>query len=308
MGRERYFFKGVEIFLFLRYTEAMNEIQEKLKRAVVIVGPTGSGKSALAIRKAEEIGGVIINADSMQIYAELNVVTARPSFADMQKIPHRLYGVLSGREVCSAARWLEMAAKEIKTVWAEGKTPIIAGGTGLYIKVLLEGLSPIPDIPSEIRAKARSDAEEMGNEKLREKLALYDSETAEKFTDKHRIIRAWEVLLATGKPHSYWRAKEGLKLVEAEWEKIKLEPERNDLYARCDARFLKMLEDGAVEEVNALLALNLSPDLPITKALGVPEISAFIKGESDRETMIAKAQQSTRNYAKRQLTWFRHQF
>ena len=276
--------------------------------AIVIVGPTGSGKSALAVQKALETGGVIINADSMQVYAELQIVTARPSKEDMAEVSHLLYGYLSGREVCSAARWLETAAKEIRRLQEDGITPIVVGGTGLYIKALLEGLSPIPDIPPEIRAEARRFAEEEGEEKLRQLLLVHDPLTAEKFTDKHRLIRAWEIFMATGKPHSYWREQEGLKLVQANWQKIFIEPERAELYARCDARFVKMLAEGAVEEVEALLALDLSPELPITKALGVPEITAFIKGEIDRETMIAKAQQSTRNYAKRQLTRFRHQF
>ncbi len=282
--------------------------KKRILDAIVIVGPTGSGKSALALKKASENNGVIINADSMQIYENLSIITARPTLKDMNLIPHKLYGVLPGTEVCSAARWLQMVANEFSMLKDTDKTPIVVGGTGLYIKALLEGLSPIPDIPPEIRDEARNIAKEEGEQKLRAMIAAYDPITAEKFNDKHRLIRAWEVFKATGKPHSYWKKQKNIKLVEANWEKIFINPERKDLYAKCDARFLKMLDDGAVDEVKALLKINLNPDLPITKALGVPEITAFIKGQISYETMIAKAQQATRNYAKRQITWFKHQF
>jgi len=273
-------------------------------KVIIIAGATGSGKSALALKLAQEQaqGSVIINADSMQVYQDLALLTARPSREDMDKVPHRLYGFLSGKERFSAAAWAAMAAEEIKAAFAKGLVPIVVGGTGLYISALVDGLAPVPDVPLEIRQKVRA----MDIDEARVRLHEVDKDFA--FTDKHRVFRALEVYLATGRTHTSWQQEPRQKLVDAVFEKRYLEPDRVELYEHLNQRFLDMLKAGAVDEVRALLAKKYPDDAPVMKALGVSEIKQFLHGELSKEDMILRAQQSTRNYAKRQITWFRHQF
>ena len=275
-------------------------------RIKIICGATASGKSARAIDIAKTCGGVIINADAMQIYQELRIVTARPSVQDELEVPHKLYGVISAKEACSVAKWLEMAKIAIDETLANNKLPIVTGGTGLYIKALLEGLSPIPDIPPEVREEATKLWEEQGNQALQERDAIMSERLEE--GDKQRQIRALEVLLATEKSLAYWQEIPRDKpYPNANFEYEYIDIPRSDLYERCNARFIKMLDEGGLEEVKKLHEMKISENMPAMRAVGVPEIIAYLNEEYNLETAIAKAQQATRNYAKRQITWFRHQ-
>ncbi|MBI3445485.1 MAG: tRNA (adenosine(37)-N6)-dimethylallyltransferase MiaA [Magnetospirillum sp.] len=280
-----------------------------MKPALVIAGPTASGKSGLALKIAREFGGVVINADSMQVYDCLPILTAQPSPADEAAVPHRLYAVLAPGELCSAARWSEMAAAAMRAAWAEGKLPILTGGTGLYLRSVMEGLSPIPEIPDSVRAEARAKLAEMGNEAFHARLAQRDSEMARRLQvgDSQRMARAWEVIEATGRSLALWQEDARQGAVAANWFSITLLPERARLYAACDGRFGAMMAAGALDEVRAFEAQSHAPDLPISKALGLRELAALLRGEMGEQEAIAAARQSTRNYAKRQLTWFRHQ-
>ena len=278
---------------------------------LVIAGPTASGKSGLALRVAEELNGTVINADSMQVYSDLHVLTARPSAADEARAPHVLYGTRDGVEACTAAAWAADAAKEIEACRANDRLPVVVGGTGMYLKTLMEGISVIPDVPPDIKAAGRQLRLEQGNDALYDDLKTKDPEGAAKLKpkDRQRILRAWEVVTATGKPLHQWQADSPpLPLVVGTFHTVLLRPPREHLYARCDARFEQMLEHGALAEVEALLARRLDPSLPVMKALGVPQLAEFLAGEASREAAVAKAQQHTRNYAKRQTTWFRTQF
>lgn len=276
---------------------------------LVVAGPTASGKSALALDLARAVGGVVINADSMQVYRELRVVTARPSPEEEALAPHRLYGVLSGAEVCSAGRWAEMAAAAVRAAWEAGQVPILCGGTGLYIHALTVGLSPIPPVPEDIRAQARADMETLGNATFHARLAAADPAMGARLNvgDTQRTIRAWEVLQATGRSLADWQRDPPVKLIEARPFSLLLEPPRDVLYGRCDARFRLMMEAGALDEVRALDALGLPEDAPVMKALGVPDLRRFLHGACSLAAAVSKAQQTTRNFAKRQGTWFRGQ-
>lgn len=278
---------------------------------LVIAGPTASGKSGLALRLAEELNGVVINADSMQVYADLRVLTARPSAEDEARAPHKLYGYLDGATACTAAAWAADAAKEIERARANGRVPIVVGGTGLYLKALIEGLSDIPETPLEVRQAARRLRLEQGNAALYDSLKEKDPEGAARLKpkDRQRVLRAWEVVEATGTPLHVWQQKSQPKpLIDGLFHSILFQPEREALYAACNGRFELMLEAGALKEVEALVARNLDAALPVMKALGVPDLAAFLNGDVSREDAVTKAQQRTRNYAKRQTTWFRGQF
>ncbi|MCP4393693.1 MAG: tRNA (adenosine(37)-N6)-dimethylallyltransferase MiaA [Alphaproteobacteria bacterium] len=280
------------------------------QNALIVAGPTASGKSSLAIKLAKELNGVIINADSMQIYKELSIITARPSPKDGATVPHTLYGAISGFEECDAAKWCGLAASEMKRTWNNGKLPIITGGTGMYIKSLTDGLSPIPDIDETIRTETRALADEIGAAALHEQLHQHDKATADRLkpNDAQRICRAWEVLKSTGKPMSYWRSQPNTPVISANFFTIVLAPDRNILYQRCNNRFEKMLkEDGAIEEIKNLISLNIPKTNTIMKALGVPEVIDYLNGNINIDEAISKASQTTRNYAKRQLTWLRNQ-
>ncbi|MGC2855589.1 tRNA (adenosine(37)-N6)-dimethylallyltransferase MiaA [Novispirillum sp. DQ9] len=276
---------------------------------LVVAGPTASGKSALALDIAREVGGVVINADSMQVYRELRVVTARPSVEEEALAPHRLYGVLPGAEVCSAGRWAEMAAAEVRAAWDAGLVPILCGGTGLYIHALTVGLSPIPPVPDAVRTQARADMAALGNATFHARLAAADPVMGGRLNvgDTQRTLRAWEVLQATGRSLAAWQEEPPVRLIEARPFTLLLEPPRDVLYGRCDRRFAAMMEQGALEEVRALDALGLPEAAPVMKALGVPELRRHLHGACSLDAAVAKAQQTTRNFAKRQGTWFRGQ-
>ncbi|WP_043644952.1 tRNA (adenosine(37)-N6)-dimethylallyltransferase MiaA [Caenispirillum salinarum] len=278
---------------------------------IVVAGPTASGKSALALDIAREFGGTVINADSMQVYRELRVLTARPSAEEEAAAPHRLYGVLPGSEVCSPVRWRDMAVAEIEAVHAAGGLPIVCGGTGLYIRALLHGFAPVPEVPAEVRAEARADLDRLGHDAFHARLAAEDPETAARLapTDTTRNLRAWEVWVASGRSISWWqRQPPEPPPPRLRPFVITLAPPRDVLYARCDLRLEKMVLHGpALDEVRGLLDLGLPPDTPVMKALGVPELAAHLRGDTDLESALKRAQQLTRNYAKRQMTWFRGQ-
>jgi tRNA dimethylallyltransferase len=277
----------------------------------LIAGPTASGKSDCAVLLAQELErrgrrSVIVNADSSQIYSDLRVLSARPSPEDMRGIEHRLFGDWDGSQGCSAADWAESAREAIDELHGEGAVPILVGGTGLYIRTLLEGIAPVPPIDPHIREAVRALP-------IGEAYAALKQEDADRAArlapaDGTRIRRALEVVRSTGKTLGRWRAETtgGIKDRVALFPAILL-PQRDALYRRCDLRFERMVEQGAIEEVEILLARCLAPDLPVMRAIGVPEIAGFIRGEWSLEEAIARGAQATRNYAKRQFTWLRHQ-
>jgi tRNA dimethylallyltransferase len=280
-----------------------------LNKLLVIAGPTASGKSALASALAGEFGGTIINADSMQVYRGVPILTAQPSQAEQDRLPHRLYGVMEPGDVCSAGIWRTMAAEACESAWAEGRLPVVAGGTGLYIRSLVDGLSPVPDIPDEVREESRALFAELGNDRFHERLSERDPVMAARLDpgNSQRLVRAWEVLAATGRSLADWQADPREGGLDAQSVTLLISPPREVLHAKCDRRLEIMLEQGALAEVEALMALGLDPALPAMKALGVAEFSAHLRGEADLASALALAQQSTRRYAKRQGTWFRHQ-
>ncbi len=244
------------------------------------------------------------------MYRELRVVTARPSAEEEAQAAHKLYGMLPASEQCSAGKWLNLARMEIDWALSQGSLPIVVGGTGLYIRALMQGIADIPDVPPEVRAQVRQDFDSMGNAAFHERLAHVDPVLAEKLkiSDSQRLLRAYEVWLGTGKPLSWWQSQ-GLKPIYPidKFIVFNMDVSRPELYERCNTRFITMLEQGAVNEVKSLLELGLPPDLPSMKSVGVPELAAYLKGGMSLEMATEQAQQATRNYAKRQLTWFRHQ-
>ena len=278
------------------------------KRVILIAGPTASGKSGLALALAEKRDGVIINADSMQVYRELRVLSARPSQEDEARVPHELYGFVSGSEAYSAGRYAVDAKAAIAEARLAGRTPIIVGGTGLYFKVLLEGLSPVPEVDPDARAYWREQAAQRPSAELHALLALRDPDAAKRVmpTDPQRIVRALEVFESTGRPLSEWQRMPGDPvLAEADTVRLAVFPDRDTMVHAIDNRFDAMLDDGAVDEVRGLLALGLSWELPIMRALGVAPLAAFVEGRASRESAAAQAKAETRQYAKRQLTWLR---
>jgi tRNA dimethylallyltransferase len=277
--------------------------------AVILGGPTASGKSALALAIGRELGGTVINADSLQVYHELPILTAQPAPATQASLPHRLYGFLSASERCSAARWAALARREIDAALAAGRLPIVVGGTGFYLRSLLHGLAPVPEIPASVREAARQRLVELGKAAFHAELARRDPGMADRIrpSDPQRMVRAWEVLEATGRSLADWQARrDGARAQDGpRFLTLVLMPARAPLYAACDARFRAMIEQGALAEAAALQSLD--PDLPAGKALGLRELLGHIRGEYALEAAIAAAQQATRRYAKRQMTWFRHQ-
>ena len=279
-------------------------------RAVLIAGPTASGKSALALALARETGGAIVNADSMQVYRDLRVLTARPTPAEEASVPHRLYGHVDGATNHSVARWLAEAAAVLDALAAQGVLPIVVGGTGLYFKALLEGLSDVPPVPEAVRAAVRAEAEGRDAADLHRALCARDPETAARLrpSDRLRILRALEVHAATGRPlASFQGRRRPGPLAETAPVRLFLAPDREVLRARIDSRFLAMMEEGALDEVRALAARGLDPMLPVMRAHGVPGLLAHLRGDVGRDEAIARGQADTRRYAKRQFTWFRHQ-
>ena len=286
------------------------EIYTKTKPVLLVAGPTASGKSALAMDVAEEFGGVIINADSMQVYKEQRIVTARPSIEDEARVPHRLYGIISASQPWSVGQWLERAVAEIKSCHDAGKLPVVTGGTGLYFRSLMHGLADIPATDPAFREKLTIRLKAEGSEALHRELGEVDPQTASRIPpgDSQRLLRALEVYQATGRSLTEWIA-EGNQGVpdDLRFQVLVLEPPRKQLYQMIDARFELMVEQGALEEVRNLAGLGLDPSLTAMKAVGVRELMAFMAHEISLEEAIAKAQKISRNYAKRQLTWFRNQ-
>ncbi|WP_414639860.1 tRNA (adenosine(37)-N6)-dimethylallyltransferase MiaA [Arenibaculum sp.] len=278
---------------------------------VVIGGPTASGKSSLALDLAERFGGTVVNADSMQVYRELRVLTARPGAADLARAPHRLYGVLSAAERCSAARWRSLALDAIREARELGRLPVVVGGTGLYLRGLMEGLVELPPIPDAVRTAAREAREALGAAGFHADLATRDPAAAARLdpADRTRTLRAWEVVVATGRPLTDWQARgPGAPPADLRFLPVLVLPPREVLYARCDRRFAGMLDEGALAEVRMLDLLGLDPELPAMKALGVPELRAHLRGELGLAAAVEAAKRQTRRYAKRQVTWFRHQW
>ena len=277
----------------------------------LIAGPTASGKSDLAVALALALkdsgrDAVVINADSAQVYADLAVLSARPDAAEMKGVSHRLFGAWDGAASCSAADWAQAARREIAQAHASGSVPILVGGTGLYIRTLLDGIAPVPEIAPAIRAEVRA----LPTAEAYAALVREDPDRAAALSpnDSARIARALEVVRSTGAPLAHWQARREGGIADAvTLHPAILLPPRAALYERCDRRFAKMIERGAVEEVRALLGRHLDPTLPVMKAIGVPELAAFVRGESTLDEAAQAASQATRNYAKRQYTWMRHQ-
>lgn len=280
------------------------------KPIIVIGGPTASGKSTTALDVAREFDGVVINADSMQIYDGLHIVTARPSVEDEQAAPHRLYGVMDPSETCSAGMWARLCVAEIERTWAEGRLPVVTGGTGLYIKTLVEGISQLPDIPDDIRNHIRKRADVEGTAVLFEELCAKDPEMGARLkpADTQRICRALEVWETTGKSLAVLQREiKPEPAIDASFATYVIIPEREILYQRCDSRFDKMIEMGVLDEIREFETRKLDPKVPAMKALGVPELLSVVRGEDSLESAKIKAQQATRRFAKRQCTWFRNQ-
>ncbi|NVD27741.1 tRNA (adenosine(37)-N6)-dimethylallyltransferase MiaA [Parasphingorhabdus flavimaris] len=285
----------------------MNMISPKLdKNVALIVGPTASGKSALALEIAKKQPSVIINADSAQVYRDLRILSARPSDDEMDGIEHQLFGYIDGSEACSAARWADDAKTAIAAAHDRDRLPILVGGTGMYVRVLLDGIAPIPEIVPEIRATIRK----MELLEAYRALAELDPVSASRLhpTDTTRIQRALEVVRSTGKPLDHWhQQKTGGIAGEIRLHPLILLPPREWLYQRCDLRLHQMIEEGAAEEVETLLSRNLPAEQPVMRAIGVPDISGWLTGDLTEETAVERAQAATRQYAKRQYTWFRNQ-
>ncbi|MDX2112418.1 MAG: tRNA (adenosine(37)-N6)-dimethylallyltransferase MiaA [Alphaproteobacteria bacterium] len=281
-----------------------------MKKIHIIAGPTASGKSARALALAESTGGVIINADSQQLFKDLPILTARPTKQDEARAPHKLYGLLNANESPSAGKWLKWAKMEIDWALAECRLAIVVGGTGLYLKALTKGLAEIPDIDTAVTKQAANDYEAMGKAAFEERLKVVDPLFFErlKVYDKQRLIRAYGVWLGSGKPLTYWQQQEQKPFYSEDYFEIeKIEAEREELYQRCDQRFDKMIEMGAVEEVREFIETRQLAAAGLEKIIGFRELSAYLRGELVLEQAIDKAKQMTRNYAKRQMTWFRHQ-
>ncbi len=272
----------------------------------LIAGPTASGKSALALALADRAGGIIVNADSAQLYRDVPVLSAAPDAADRARAEHRLYGAIDGASPCSAADWAALARAEIAAIQAQSSLPILVGGTGLYLRTLLDGIAPVPPIDGAVRGEVRAATVDDNRRRLGELDPAASARLGP--ADATRIARALEVMLSTGRPLSHWQhQREGGIGGGVALKPLILLPPRDWLYRRCDARFAAMLHDGAIAEVEALLARGLDPQLPVMRAIGVREIAALLRAEISRDAALAAGQQATRNYAKRQYTWFAHQ-
>lgn len=275
----------------------------------LIAGPTASGKSRLAMQRARETGAVVINADSQQLYADLRVLSARPSVEDEAEIPHRLYGVADAADAWSVGRWSRAVMDLLAELAAEGRPVLLVGGTGLYFNALTKGLADIPPVPADIRDAVQAEFDAEGEAAFRRRLAEVDpaAEAAIFPADRQRLVRALSVHRASGRALSDWKADTRPLLAPDSYDALVVGPPRERLYASCDARVKMMMAQGALDEVRALVARDLSPDLPAMKAVGVRELAAHLEGELSLEDAVAAVKQSTRNYAKRQLTWFRNQ-
>jgi tRNA dimethylallyltransferase len=279
-------------------------------KAVLIAGPTASGKSRLALELAGRYEGAVINADSMQVYTELAILTARPTAEDTSGAPHRLYGHVPASERFSVGRWLDDVAGALADLRGDGRLPIIVGGTGLYFKALTEGLAQVPPIPADVRQDVLSRADGEGSETLHRRLAEIDPEDAAEIrpSDRSRILRAIEVFEATGRSLAAWRARPATPILDpGTAERFVLDPDRAVLHERIAKRAEAMIHQGAIEEARRLGNLGLSPDLPAMKAIGVGELLDHLQGKISLAEALAGIKTETRRYAKRQMTWFRHQ-
>jgi len=278
-------------------------------RVWLIAGATASGKSRLALDLATEIDGEIVNADSMQVYVDLEILTARPGPDEMRALPHHLYGVADAGEVWSVGRWLTEARQCLADIASRGRPAVIVGGTGLYLRALTEGLADIPAIPAAVREAAVAELEKLGETRFRGELATFDPDVASRIErgDVLRLTRAMEVWLATGRSLSDWRKESPAPLAPGEWRGVVVTLPRAELYRRCDARLECMVRNGAIDEVRRLMERDLPSASPLRKALGVQTLAAHLRGDIPLEEALARAQTDTRRYAKRQLTWFRNQ-
>jgi tRNA dimethylallyltransferase len=279
------------------------------RRIWLIAGPTASGKSALALRLAAATGAEIVNADSMQLYRGLQVLTAAPSPEEMAQAPHHLFGTVDPADGWSVGRWLRAAREVLAEIERRGRPAVVVGGTGLYFRALTKGLAEAPSIPAAVRRDAEADYAAIGEAAFRARLAKADPAAATRIAanDRQRLVRAWEVYAATGTSLSDWQATGEPGLPAGAWRAVALEPPRDVVYARCDARLETMLREGALAEVAALTARALDPALPAMKAVGVRELAAHLRGEATLAEALEAAQRETRRYAKRQLTWMRGQ-
>ena len=282
------------------------ESKNHSKKIIIVAGPTASGKTSFSIKLAQNLNSAIINADSLQIYSEIPILSAQPTLAEQNNIPHHLFGYVKGDEEYSVARWIDDARANINKI----NSPILVGGTGFYLKHLIFGISPVPEVPNQIRMDARNLLDEIGVENFYQLLQKIDPLMAEKIDPNNspRILRAYEVMQATGKSINYWHQQNVSYYPVDNFMLIILQPDRDLLYQNCNKRFLDMLEIGAIDEVKQLLKQNYPPLSSIMKAHGVPELARYLANEYSLEEASIAAQQVVRNYAKRQTTWFKHQF
>jgi tRNA dimethylallyltransferase len=275
----------------------------------LIAGPTASGKSRLALDVARKTGAVIVNADSQQLYADLRVLSARPTVADEAEAEHRLYGVADAADAWSVGRWTRTVGPILAGLAEQRRPVVVVGGTGLYFTALTKGLADIPEVPDQVRDAAAAAFDAVGEADFRRRLSEADPAAASRIEagDRQRLTRAWAVFEHTGRPLSDWTGATRPLLALGTWEGRIVEPDREALYARCNARVEQMVDEGALEEVRVLIARGLDPALPAMKAVGVREFAAVLSGETSLQTATERTQQATRNYAKRQLTWFRNQ-
>jgi tRNA dimethylallyltransferase len=276
---------------------------------LLIAGPTASGKSALALSLAERLDGEIVNADALQLYRDLRVLTARPDAQAEAQAPHHLFGTVDAAEGWSVGLWLRAAVEALDRIAARGRPAIVVGGTGLYFRALTGGLADIPAVPAEVRREAQALYDRIGEAEFRTALAAVDPAAAERIApgDRQRLVRAMEVHRSSGRALSDWQVAAAPALAPGSWRAAVLEPDRADLYARCDLRLAAMIEHGALEEAAALMGRGLNPSLPAMKAVGLRELAAHLAGRTSLAEALALAQQETRRYAKRQTTWLRHQ-
>ena len=278
-------------------------------RIWLIAGPTASGKSALALRLAQEIGAEIVNGDALQLYADLRLLTARPSVEEEAQAPHQLFGTVDAADGWSVGRWQRAATSVLGDIAERGRPAVVVGGTGLYFRALTHGLADVPQTPAEVRRASAADFDALGEAAFRDRLAQVDPAAEARISpaDRQRLSRAWEVYAATGTSLSDWQARTDPALEPASWNAVALEPPRQALYDRCDVRLENMIDPGALDEVAALAARELDPALPAMKAVGYRELAAYLRGETSLAEGLDAAQRETRRYAKRQSTWLRGQ-
>ena len=278
-------------------------------RIWLIAGPTASGKSALALRLAQEIGAEIVGADALQLYRDIPVLSAAPSDAEREAVPHHLVGVADAADGWSVGRWLRAARQGLDGIAGRGRPAVVVGGTGLYFRALTQGLAEVPPVPAAVREQGEAEYAELGETAFRERLAKADPAAATRISpgDRQRLVRAWEVYAVTGRALSDWQADNEGALPAGGWRAVAIAPDREALYDRCDARFTAMIARGALDEVKALAARHLSHALPALKAVGYPELAAHLRGELPLPQAIEAARRETRRYAKRQSTWLRGQ-